>query len=253
MNNSITVCYNDKKTIQKNRECVSLALDKARESARATMANSEKAHVLYGIMGHDEEDNLSIVYLYQPALELTDKELDEFIIKYPRSIFHCFHTGTHKKACCRLEEKRKSREIRNIHLKDANAFVNQYHRHHKGSTGCKFALGMFEEDKLIGVAICGRPVSRHLDDGRTMEIYRVCTKGGPNICSALYSRCCQICKLYGNKKVITYILESENGASLKASNFVCEGKAGGTHWTGERNRGQNIPNEMKLRYARNLD
>lgn len=30
----------------------------------------------------------------------------------------------------------------------------------------------------------------------------------------------------GYKKIITYILKSENGASLKASNFVCEGEAG---------------------------
>ena len=51
---------------------------------------------------------------------------------------------------------------------------------------------------------------------------------------------------------ITYILESENGASLKASNFVCEGIAGGTHWTGIRNRGQPIPNEMKTRWKRRL-
>lgn len=51
---------------------------------------------------------------------------------------------------------------------------------------------------------------------------------------------------------ITYILESENGASLKASNFVCEGIAGGTHWTEIRNRGHPIPNEMKTRWKRRL-
>jgi peptidoglycan/xylan/chitin deacetylase (PgdA/CDA1 family) len=60
----------------------------------------------------------------------------------------------------------------------------------------------------------------------------------------------QYAKAMGYKKVITYILESENGASLKASNFVCEGIAGGLHWTGSRNKGQDIPSEMKTRWVR---
>lgn len=56
----------------------------------------------------------------------------------------------------------------------------------------------------------------------------------------------------GYKKIITYILQSESGSSLKASNFVCEGEAGGTHWTGKRNKGQNIPHEMKTRWCKEL-
>lgn len=56
----------------------------------------------------------------------------------------------------------------------------------------------------------------------------------------------------GYKKVITYTLQSEDGASLKASNFICDGVAGGTHWTGCRNRGQDIPAEMKKRWVKNL-
>ena len=49
-----------------------------------------------------------------------------------------------------------------------------------------------------------------------------------------------------------YTLQSENGASLKASNFVCEGLAGGKRWTGTRGSGQNLPCEMKIRYVRRL-
>ena len=59
-------------------------------------------------------------------------------------------------------------------------------------------------------------------------------------------------KNMGYFKVITYILESENGASLKSSNFICKGKAGGKHWTGSRNTGIAIPNEMKTRWEMNL-
>ena len=105
---------------------------------------------------------------------------------------------------------------------------------------------------MVGCAVCGRPVSRYLDDGLTCEINRLCTDGTPNACSMLYGASCRVAKAMGYKKVITYILESENGASLKASNFTCDGVAGGTHWTGSRNRGQAIPAEMKTRWSRTL-
>lgn len=142
--------------------------------------------------------------------------------------------------------------IKPISFKDAKEYINEHHRHHKAPQGHKFSIGLYENDMLIGVACVGRPVSRHLDDGLTAEITRVCTNGEKNACSMLYGACCRIAKYMGYKKIITYILESENGASLKASNFICEGKAGGTHWTGERNKGQQIPNEMKTRWVRTL-
>lgn len=50
-------------------------------------------------------------------------------------------------------------------------------------------------------------------------------------------------------EVITYTLESENGASLKAANFTFEGAAGGLQWTGTRRRDYYVsPEEMKNRW-----
>ncbi len=143
-------------------------------------------------------------------------------------------------------------EIRPITFKEACTFVSLYHRHHKPTVGCKFSIGVYDNGTLVGVAICGRPVSRYLDDGLTCEINRLCTDGTYNACSMLYGACCRVAKAMGYKKVITYILQSENGASLKASNFTCEGTAGGTKWTGVRDKGQDIPAEMKTRWVRNL-
>jgi hypothetical protein len=60
----------------------------------------------------------------------------------------------------------------------------------------------------------------------------------------------RIAKEMGYKKVITYTLESENGASLKASNFVNEGIAGGKIWTGSRKRDNGVPKEMKQRWVK---
>lgn len=143
-------------------------------------------------------------------------------------------------------------KIRPITFRQACDFVNKHHRHHKPTVGCKFSLGLFDEGELVGVAICGRPVSRKLDDGLTCEVNRLCTDGTRNACSMLYGACCRVAKEMGYEKIITYILESENGASLKASNFVCEGLAGGLKWTGSRDTGQEYPHEMKTRWSKSL-
>lgn len=140
-------------------------------------------------------------------------------------------------------------KIAPITFKEASEYINKYHRHHKATVGCKFCISVIDDEGNIhGVAVCGRPVSRELDDGFTLEINRVCTDGTMNACSMLYGACCRIAKNMGYRSVVTYTLQSENGASLKASNFICEGKAGGTHWTGARDKGQDIPAEMKLRW-----
>lgn len=55
--------------------------------------------------------------------------------------------------------------------------------------------------------------------------------------------------LHKGTKVITYTLASEDGASLKASNFQCEGLAGGARWTGKRCRDTGVPEEQKLRWT----
>lgn len=118
-----------------------------------------------------------------------------------------------------------------ISLKDANAFVEEFHRHHSKVQGHKFSIGVTDDDKLVGVCIVGRPVSRYLDDGNTLEVTRLCTDGTYNACSILYSRVAKIAKDMGYSKIITYILQSESGTSLKASGWICEGEAGGGNWS----------------------
>ena len=55
----------------------------------------------------------------------------------------------------------------------------------------------------------------------------------------------------GYKKIITYILESENGASLKASGYKCIGKCGGLRWTGRSKPEVDLyPAQMKLRFEK---
>jgi hypothetical protein len=74
-----------------------------------------------------------------------------------------------------------------LHLREANSFVAKHHRHNLPTVVGKFAVGAAVDGKLVGVAIAGRPVCPRLDDGKTLEILRVCTDGSANACSFLYA------------------------------------------------------------------
>lgn len=149
--------------------------------------------------------------------------------------------------------EKNSLRLTPVSLSQANEFVKAHHRHHKAVAGHKFSIGCSFGNQLVGVAIVGRPVSRYLDDGRTLEVNRLCTVGTKNACSFLYAASARAAKAMGYSKIITYILESEIGKSLKAAGWVCAGLAGGRQWTGARKPPVPIyPQEMKLRYEKNL-
>ena len=87
-------------------------------------------------------------------------------------------------------------ELRCVSLKEANAFVEQHHRHHGRATGHKFSIGLYNGDRLIGVSIVGRPTGRYLDDGHTLEVTRLCTDGTKNACSMLYGASARVTPKY---------------------------------------------------------
>ena len=142
-------------------------------------------------------------------------------------------------------------EIRPCHIREAKEYIKQHHRHSIPPVGGKFAIACYMDGKLCGVAVCGRPVARHSDDGRTLEILRCCTDGTPNACSKLYDACSQIGFRMGYARIITYTLESERGASLRASGFLFDGIHGGLQWTGSRCRSYYVsPPERKRRWIK---
>ena len=112
-----------------------------------------------------------------------------------------------------------------ITLAEANAFVAEHHRHHKPVPGAKFCVAVSQENVVRGVAIVGRPVARHLNDGWTLEVNRCCTDGTRNACSMLYATAWKAAKALGYKSLITYTLEQEGGASLRGAGWHCVGKA----------------------------
>lgn len=122
-------------------------------------------------------------------------------------------------------------EICPMTLKEANAYVEQHHRHHQPVVGHKFSIGC--------------------SDGEKMEVTRLCTDGTRNACSMLYAAAWRAARAMGYKRLVTYILDTENGTSLRAAGWKCLGQAGGLRWTGKRRPEVDLcPAQMKIRFER---
>ena len=52
-------------------------------------------------------------------------------------------------------------EIVPMTLKEANAFVEQNHRHHGPTVGHKFSIGVSDGEKIVGVAIQNKYLRKH--------------------------------------------------------------------------------------------
>lgn len=136
-----------------------------------------------------------------------------------------------------------------VSLDEANAFVALHHRHHKPVNRAKFYIGAMQNGVLVGVAIVGRPVSRMLQDGWTLEVNRLATDGTRNACSMLYGAAWRAVQAMGYRRLITYTLPEEGGASLRAAGWKCIGEAGGGSWSREgREREDKHPLETKWRW-----
>ena len=137
--------------------------------------------------------------------------------------------------------------------RQAAEFVENLHRHHKPARGDVFRIGAEINGRLVGVIQCGRPSARGLQDGKTLEATRLCTDGTENACSFLYAKAARVAKELGYKRIYTYILESENGASLKASGWKFDGMTKGGSWdTPSRRRTDKAPTCPKQRWVKCL-
>lgn len=140
-------------------------------------------------------------------------------------------------------------ELVPITLREANAFVEAHHRHHGPSRGCIVCVAVATEGAVCGVVIAGRPVARGLDDTWTAEVTRCCTDGTRNACSMLYAAAWRAVRALGYRRLVTYTLESEGGASLRAAGFKVVGQVTGRSWScASRPRVDTAPHQDKLRW-----
>lgn len=144
-----------------------------------------------------------------------------------------------------------------VTLREANDFVEQFHRHNTRTQrdGGRFAIAASTGDQLVGVAIVGRPLARMLQDGYTAEVTRLCASpdGPRNVCSFLYGRCWRIWQQMGGRRLVTYTLKEESGASLRACGFKIAGERaprlkGAWNRDGKEREWQPISGQAKLRW-----
>ena len=138
---------------------------------------------------------------------------------------------TSREKACMGEQPTLRLTIVPLSLAEANSFVEEHHRHHKKVVGHKFSIGVTDgSGNLRGVAIVGRPVARHRDDGRTLEVTRLATDGCANAPSALYSAAWRAGRAMGYSRIGTYTLVSEPGTSLRAAGWRVVHEVRGASW-----------------------
>jgi hypothetical protein len=109
-------------------------------------------------------------------------------------------------------------ELVPVDWQTAAGFVADWHRHNARPVGWRYGIGVQNADlELVGVVVVGRPVARHYDDGRTLEVTRCATDGTRNACSILYAAAWRAAKALGYRRLITYTRADESGASLTAA------------------------------------
>lgn len=106
-----------------------------------------------------------------------------------------------------------------VTFRTACEFVQALHRHNRPPRGHKFSIGLENNGALVGVAMAGRPIARHFDDGLTLEVNRTCTDGTRNANSMLYGAVRRAAWGMGYRRIATYTQADESGASLRAAGF----------------------------------
>lgn len=133
-----------------------------------------------------------------------------------------------------------SLSVQPLNLGQARLYVALHHRHHLPPTGGLFAIGASDGEKVCGVAIVGRPVARALQDGWTAEVTRLATDGTPHVASMLYAACWRACRAMGYRRLISYVLKSESGTSLRAAGWR------ELYSTKERSKGWDTPSRPRV-------
>lgn len=150
-------------------------------------------------------------------------------------------------------------ELVPITLREANDFVEQHHRHSKRTSrnGGKFAIGCGSDEGLAGIAIVGNPLSATFMDGYTAEVLRVCVapESPKNAPSMLYGAAWRAWRAMGGRRLITYTLQTESGASLRGAGWKVVGETKamkpGSNWNkcdGKVREWQPIYGQQKFRW-----
>lgn len=123
-------------------------------------------------------------------------------------------------------------ELLPIKFRDAAAFVDLHHRQLGAPRGHLFSLACRTGHDVCGVAIVGRPVARNFDDGLTAELTRCCVlPDARNATSFLMAAAWRAARALGYRRLVTYTLPGESGASLRGAGWKLVGQTRGGEWS----------------------
>jgi hypothetical protein len=137
-------------------------------------------------------------------------------------------------------------------IAEANEFVRSFHRHSRPVLSARYAIGLESDGELCGCAIVGRPVARMLQNGTTAEVTRLCVnERAPRCaCSRVYRACWRAWVAMGGRRLVTYTLKSETGASLRGAGFKLVGEVRAEEWSRvtRRREWQPVYGQQKFRW-----
>ncbi len=149
--------------------------------------------------------------------------------------------------------------VRDVSFPVARAFIDKHHQHVGAPHAWRFGASIWNGHALMGVLTVGNPVAPALNGRGIVEVNRLCVRRdldpmlGWNCCSMLYGHAAAEAERRRFSRIITYTRVDEDGTSLKAAGWVCEGPAGGRGWHSHR-RARSNRNAwiMKQRWSRTL-
>ena len=129
--------------------------------------------------------------------------------------------------------------LRPITVRQAVPFVARVHRRLPRVQGAMWAVSVWADAQLVGVAVVGHPARELMAD--TLAVLRVAVlEGYPNACSMLYGACARAARAMGAANLVTYTHADESGVSLKAAGWLDGGTTDGGAW-GRESRERALP------------
>lgn len=111
-----------------------------------------------------------------------------------------------------------------IGVREALRHVQRHHAHHHAPPGAFFAVSVADGERVVCVALVGRPVARMLDaDPLCAEITRCASDGTPHAASMCLGAARRMALAAGYARLVSYTLLGEAGTSYLAAGWVVTG------------------------------
>lgn len=141
-----------------------------------------------------------------------------------------------------------------VTIGEARRFVEAHHSHHHAPVGGLFAGAVAEDNRVCCVAIVGRPVARMLDaQGSVAEVTRLASDGTRHAASMCLAAVTRAALALGWRRLVSYTILGESGASYLAAGWRITGLSGGGDGWLSRDRAPSMQPGAKVRWETGPD